>query len=185
MSTYRGETLGKKFARAMLIDAIRTLPAHMTNPEARVVFLASGVGGDVPMLEAASFFRHRMLAVDHDPKAEQDFREKFPDVPFARGDIADICEKEGKFEVIYLDLCGTLHPKQLETARRCLCASSKDGSIFAITLFRGRERETATNWILRKRREDSQMSETTRRRLKSGRFTLQNNSILPWIQRKR
>ena len=145
--TYKGESPSKKLARfmfwslALKMDAERRRLLKQPPSIGRHVFLASRVGGDASVLRGLGVPDGRMLAVERNEDAANEFRKRWPDVPLVVGDISDVLESDefrDQSAIVFLDFCAPICAPTLETIRRVNLAVT-DGTILGVALLRGRE----------------------------------------------
>lgn len=137
---YKGESYGKKIARAMFwLRAAEWLGMDRFLRSTHMV-LASQEGGDISVLKALGCQPKNIIAVDINPAAAEQCREKHPDVEVRCGNVAEVVKDYRRaLGVLFLDFCGKATPFTLGLSARAIVNGLPRGAIFGINLLRSRE----------------------------------------------
>ena len=161
--TYKGESYTKKFARVFLWSAVSKLSGIVGSSidEGVKLVLASRECGDIAFLLGGNCVPADIVAVDVVPDALAEARRRFPGVQTEIGDIADVAGRlKRRVRHAFVDFCGPVGPKTIDTFFRTAVRSAEDGAIFAIGVMRGRERGRIGKDIAKEKAEVDYLVET-------------------------
>jgi hypothetical protein len=138
--TYKGESPGKKLARARTWSVISLHLGSRLRSGGKIAVLASREGGDVATLLGLGVPASSIVAIDRDAEAAAACQARWPAVDVRVGDAFEIAEKMGgKCVVAFFDLCGPLDGIACAGFTRVARRLPRD-AILAVAGMRGRER---------------------------------------------
>lgn len=139
--TYKGESLGKKCARAWHWLVVRRyLGADFLS--GKHMFLASREGGDAGVLLALGVAKSNLVAVERDAEAAKSFAARYPDVPLFVGDVANVTRSRhvrGALVSAHLDFCSWYTPNVMKTALAVARFGLRSRSILSVGAMSARE----------------------------------------------
>lgn len=147
--TYKGESLGKKIARAWFWICAREYLGDRFYTGNHLV-LASREGGDVAVLKAMGVAPKRIFAMEISKSAAAEFAAKHPDVNLRVGDVAQtVVDKQirGTLVCAHLDFCPWFTQNVFDTAVRVARFGLVDRGVLSIGVMKGRESGTAASTI--------------------------------------
>lgn len=138
--TYRGESIGKKFARLIYWRTVKTWFGVERFVSGKHLFLASREGGDAAALYAFGVPFENMIAVDREKEAIQAFSDVWPDVPAFHDEASEVARQFRKRLLsVTLDFCTWATEDVLDTAATCAMNGLNDGGVLSVWTMRGRE----------------------------------------------
>lgn len=157
---YRGDSDAKRIARlhwwrqaSWLMGGASAQCAF--DPNARFLVLASAVGGDIGVLTSLGVKQAQITAVDLEEAAIASCRQRWPDVDYRVGDVANVARAMGRvFNCALIDLCGQASKRSVDTLTTVARHALKDGAVFGWCVMVGREQprlreqlaEVAASW---------------------------------------
>jgi len=139
--TYKGESLGKKIARAWFWVVVqRWLKDDFYTGQHLV--LASREGGDVSVLKAMGVPPANIVAMELNAPAAHCFRQKHPDVRVYIGDVAELVnDKRFRSNVVcaHLDFCSWCTDAVVERAVRVARFGMRHNGVLSVGIMKGRE----------------------------------------------
>ncbi len=136
--TYRGESSGKRLARAAMWSLIsRDSESFLTRPK---VSLGGRTAGDVSTLTALGVARHNIVLAERVPEAAVAARQSNPDIRVIQGDVTSALAQAPTADAVFLDFCSYLWEETVITTIRIWEALQED-SFLAVAFMRGRERD--------------------------------------------
>lgn len=146
-STYRGDSPGKKVARARLWMNTSIIMTELGVPY-HGAFVLAGEGGDISTLKALGFNPKTIIAVDIDPEYSDFCAELYPGVVGLSGEAGRIARTRIPglyYNSAHLDFCNGLTLENIETfADVCLGAASLP-AVINVTMMKGREASSKRN----------------------------------------
>lgn len=136
MSTYKGDSLGKKANRAHLwVQTARWM--QTLNQDCTGVLVLAGHGGDISTLKGLGISPEKIIAVDLAKDAAEYCKELYPGIETAHGDVAEVC-KTVSYNAAHLDFCNGLSVDNLRTIKEVML-NADDTAYISITMMKGRE----------------------------------------------
>jgi hypothetical protein len=139
--TYKGETLGKKIARAWFWIVVREYLGERFLTGHHLV-LASREGGDVGVLKAMGVRPELIIAAEINKKAADEFSSKHPDVKTFNADVNTAASAPGLRKSVvcaHLDFCSWYTPRVRATAIRVARFAVAERGVLSIGVMKGRE----------------------------------------------
>ena len=165
-STYKGDSPGKKVARARLwINAGMVMTALDT--KYRGAYVLAGEGGDVSTLKALSFPPNTITAVDTDKDYASFVGELYPGIQTLAGEAGNWSEV-ADYNAANLDFCNGLTLENIETAYKVAKNASSYPMCLGVTLMKGREALSKPNYGVNPDLPRAMRKELRRRSLKFG-----------------
>jgi len=136
-STYKGDSPGKKLARArMWLNASKTMQS-LSVPYMGTIALA-GEGGDASTLRGYGIEPSSVCFADYDAESVEYCQELYPGSYGHVGDVGDM-SKEVLYNAAHLDFCGGLTIKNILTAATVARNAGSYPMLLAVTMQCGRE----------------------------------------------
>jgi len=139
--TYKGESLGKKIARAWFWILAREYLGSSFYTGKHLV-LASREGGDAAVLKAMGVSTSNIHAAEINQEAASAFAKQHPDVSLYIGDVNKLVKKRNlsnAFVCAHLDFCGNMSEKLLDMSMSAARFAIRDCGILSIGFSKGRE----------------------------------------------
>lgn len=144
-STYKGDSPGKKVARARLwINAGMVMTA--LDEKYKGAYVLAGEGGDVSTLKALGFDPKTITAVDLDGDYANFCGELYPGITTLTGEAGEWAQCVD-YNAAHLDFCNSLTVENLDTARKVILGASSYPMCLSITMMKGREAPPKLNRI--------------------------------------
>jgi len=142
-STYKGDSPGKKVARARLwLNAGMVMTA--LDVQYRGAYVLAGEGGDVSTLKALGFKPETITAVDLDPEYANFCGELYPGITTLAGEAGEWAGCVD-YNGAHLDFCNGITLENIDTARKVILGAGTYPMCLGITMMKGREAPAKLN----------------------------------------
>jgi len=146
MSTYKGDSPGKKLSRFRAWSLILQAANRLQVPYQGAYVLA-GEGGDLSVLRGWGLPMDTVTAVDFDQDWLDYCNEAYPGVQTACGEAGELSERFN-YSFAHLDFCGGLTAANIRTVADVAWNVGSLPSIIAVTMLKGREHMGAPRRVL-------------------------------------